>query len=152
VTAGHIKSLYDAHQREIVRFAGYVAVSGSALCVDVAVYWIMLGIAKFAFVAAAAGYVCGVLFHYILSSRVVFRDLFERRGVVQEAPTLAKFYAAGLSGLAVTACIVGFLADVLGVHPMLAKAAAAGCSFFVVFVSLRFFVFNPSTPSTKFVA
>ena len=152
MNAGHIKSLYEVHQREIVRFAGYVAVSGSALCVDVAVYWVMLGIAKFAFVAAAAGYVCGVLFHYILSSRVVFRDLFEKRGVVQEAPALAKFYAAGLSGLVVTACVVGILADMIGVNPMLAKVAAAGCSFLVVFVSLRFFVFNPSTPSSKFAA
>ena len=150
--AAQLKSVFDAHRQEILRFAGYVAVSGSALCVDVAVYWMMLGFAKFAFMAAAAGYVCGVLFHYILSSRVVFRDLFQKRGMVQEAPALAKFYAAGLSGLVVTACIVGFLADVLGVHPLLAKAAAAGCSFIVVFLSLRFFVFNPSAPATKLAA
>ena len=152
MNAGQIKSSYEAHRQEIGRFAGYVAVSGSALCVDVAVYWAMLGVAKFAFMAAAAGYVCGVLFHYVLSSRVVFRDLFEKRGVVQEAPTLAKFYAAGLSGLVVTACVVGFLADILGVHPLMAKVVAAGCSFVVVFLSLRFFVFNPPAPASKFAA
>jgi putative flippase GtrA len=152
VNTGQIQSLYDAHRQEIVRFAGYVAVSGSALCVDVAVYWTMLGFAKFAFVAAGAGYVCGVLFHYILSSRIVFRDLFDKRGVVQEAPTLAKFYAAGLSGLVVTACVVGVLADIMGVHPLLAKVAAAGCSFVVVFLSLRFFVFNPPAPASKLAA
>ena len=84
----------------------------------------------------------GVLAHYMMSSRIIFRHRFDKRGVVEEAPTLAKFFAAGATGLVVTAAVVGVLADLMGFHPMLAKFAAAGCSFIVVFLSLRFFVFN----------
>ena len=86
-----------------------------------------------------------------MSSRVVFRDRFDKRGVVAEAPAIVKFFAAGFSGLIVTAIIVGLLADAMGFHPLLAKVCAAGCSFTVVFLSLRFFVFNqsPDTSSSQ---
>lgn len=140
--AGDLKALIDKHSGELTQFAGYVAVSGGALCVDVSIYWVLLRIAHFAFVAAAGGYVFGVLAHYMMSSRIIFRHRFDKRGVVEEAPTLAKFFAAGATGLVVTAIIVGVLADLMGFHPMLAKIVAAGCSFIVVFLSLRLFVFN----------
>ncbi len=134
--------LIDRHSGELLQFAGYVAVSGCALCVDVSIYWVLLRIAHYAFIAAAGGYVFGVLAHYIMSSRIIFRHRFDKRGVVEEAPTLAKFFAAGASGLVVTAIVVGVLADMMGFHPMFAKIIAAGCSFVVVFLSLRLFVFN----------
>lgn len=142
MTLDTARDLIDKHSGELVQFAGYVAVSGAALCVDVSVYWLFLKVVHYAFVAATGGYVFGVLAHYLMSSRIIFRHRFDKRGVVEEAPTLAKFFAAGASGLIVTAIVVGVLADVIGVHPMLAKLAAAGCSFFVVFLSLRLFVFN----------
>lgn len=141
-TARHLGTLVEAHAQTLRQFAGYLAVSGGALMVDVAVYWSLLSAMHYAFLAAAGGYVCGVFFHYILSSRVVFRARFDRRGYTEEAPTLAKFYAAGLVGLAVTTLVVGLLADVFGLHPLLAKAFAAGCSFVVVFTTIRLFVFK----------
>ena len=55
---------------------------------------------------------------------------------------MAKFFAAGASGLLITAVIVGLLADIGGVNPLVAKLVASGCSFFAVFLSLRLFVFN----------
>lgn len=140
--AKFVNSLIESHGEELVQFIGYVAVSGCALCVDFSIYWALLSVAKYAFIAAAGGYVCGVLAHYLLSSRIVFAKRFNKRGVVEEAPTVVKFFAAGASGLVVTAIVVGVLADVMGVNPLLAKVAAAGCSFTVVFLSLRFFVFN----------
>jgi putative flippase GtrA len=136
------KSLLAEHSERIAQFAGYTAVSGGALCVDFSVYWWLLAIAKFAFVAAIGGYVGGVAFHYMASSRVVFSNHFHSRGVIEEAPTIARFFAAGASGLLVTAVIVGLLADIGGVHPLIAKIAASGCSFITVFVALRTFVFN----------
>jgi putative flippase GtrA len=145
VNLGAMKQHLADYSDEARQFAGYVAVSGTALCIDFSIYWALLRVAHFAFVAAVGGYVCGVLSHYILSSRVVFRDRFHKRGVVEEAPTVAKFFAAGFSGLLVTAAVVGLLADVMGVHPLLAKVCASGCSFIVVFLSLRFFVFNTTT-------
>ena len=137
-----LRAAAEKHKSELLQFGGYVAVSGAAFVVDFSIYWSLLRVMKFAFVAAIGGYVCGVLAHYVMSSRIVFRNRFDKRGVAEEAPTLAKFFAAGASGLLVTAAVVGLLADVLGVHPLLAKVAAAGCSFIVVFLSLRLFVFN----------
>lgn len=143
-----LNRLLEEHSEALLQFAGYFIVSACALCVDVAVYWSFLGVVDFAFVAAAAGYVCGVLVHYALSSRVVFRKRLTKRGVMVEAPTLAKFFAAGFFGLIVTAAVVGLLADVLGLHPLFAKFAAAGCSFIVVFLSLRMFVFSLPAQTT----
>lgn len=144
-----VKQQLAEHRDEIRQFAGYVAVSGAALCIDFSVYWALLSVAQYAFLAAVGGYVCGVLSHYMMSSRVVFRDRFDKRGVVEEAPTVVKFFAAGASGLLVTALVVGVLADVMGVHPLLAKICAAGCSFTVVFLSLRFFVFNHTSSAAN---
>lgn len=129
-----------------LQFAGYVAVSGTALCVDVAVYWSLLQTLHLAALAAAGGYLCGVLVHYALSSRVVFASRLLARGVAAEAPVLAKFFAAGGSGLVVTVATVGLLADVLGLHPLAAKLIAAGLSFITVFTVLRVFVFQPPEP------
>lgn len=142
MTIAAAKNLLDEHAGEIWQFASYFAVSAVALAVDVSVYWALLNVMHFAIAAAAGGYVCGVITHYLLSSRVVFRERFRTRGVANEAPTIAKFFAAGLSGLLVTTVVVGVLADVMGIHPLLAKLCAAGCSFFVVFLTLRIFVFN----------
>ena len=136
------KDLLAEHAGELLQFAGYVAVSGAAFVIDFSVYWALLNVMHYAFAAAAGGYVCGVLAHYLMSSRIVFRNRFHKRGVVDEAPTVAKFFAAGASGLIVTTLVVGLLADVLDGHPLLAKVCASGCSFAVVFLSLRYFVFN----------
>ena len=87
-------------------------------------------------------YVCGVLTHYTLSSRIVFASRLAARGVKAEAPVLAKFFAAGAMGLVVTSLTVGILADGLGMHPLLAKLCAAGLSFVTVFTAMRLFVFN----------
>lgn len=141
-----IKNLIDRQSDEIVQFGGYVAVSAGALCVDFFVFGMLLATAKFAFVAAMGGYLCGVASHYFMSSRIVFSSRFNRRGIVEEAPTIAKFFAAGASGLVVTAATVGLLADVAGIHPMTAKVVASGLSFVVVFLSLRLFVFNHPAP------
>lgn len=134
--------LVSERRDEIAQFMGYGAVSAAALCVDVSVYWALISVARYAFVAAVGGYMCGVVLHYVLSSRVVFRSRFHSRGFVAEAPAVAKFFAAGASGLLVTVAVVGLLADVCGIHPIIAKLAAAGCSFVVVFMTLRLFVFN----------
>lgn len=129
------------HSGLVREFVGYVAVSGTALCVDFAIYWSLLGVLRYAFLAAAGGYVFGVLTHYALSSRIVFRQRFDKRGVIEEAPTVAKFFAAGFAGLTVTTLVVGLIADVMGGNPLLAKVIAAGCSFGVVFTILRLLVF-----------
>lgn len=143
--ADPLMALLPKRSRPIaLQFAGYIAVSGTALAVDVAIYWSLLQALHVAALAAAGGYLCGVLVHYALSSRVVFASRLKARGIAAEAPVLAKFFAAGGAGMIVTVATVGLLADVLGVHPMLAKLIAAGLSFVTVFAVLRAFVFDAS--------
>jgi putative flippase GtrA len=133
--------------RPIARqLVGYLAVSGTALVVDVAIYWTLFKMIGIAALAAAGGYVCGVMVHYALSSRVVFAGRLKARGIAAEAPVLAKFFVAGGTGLVVTVATVGLLADVMGLHPLLAKLVATGFSFVTVFTALRVFVFNASAP------
>ncbi len=139
---GSAKRLIAERRDDVAQFAGYVGVSVAALAVDFAVYAGLLTVARFAFIAALGGYAAGVLLHYLLSSRIVFSKHFHRRGIVAEASTIAKFFAAGASGLLVTVAVVGVLADVVGVHPLIAKLVASGCSFAIVFLNLRLFVFN----------
>lgn len=124
------------------QFVAYVMVSGSALVVDFSLYWVMLKVVPTAALAASVGYVVGVLTHYALSSRIVFRDRLAARGLAAEAPVIAKFFVAGASGLVVTAVTVGVLADGIGISPILAKVAASGLSFVTVFSALRMFVFS----------
>lgn len=139
-----------APRREVAaHLIGYAAVSAIALCVDFIIYWSLLSTAKYAFVSAIGGYICGVITHYALSSRVVFGDRFQVRGLVEEAPTIARFFAAGAVGLVITAAIVGLLSDIIGIHPLIAKLAASGCSFLSVFVMLRVFVFNRPASSAS---
>lgn len=138
---GKAHDILERHAVLLRELAGYVAVSGTALAVDFSIYWSLLGVFRYAFVAAAGGYVCGVLTHYALSSRIVFRHRFDKRGVREEAPTIAKFFAAGFCGLMVTAVIVGVVADLMGGNPLFAKLMAAGCSFLTVFTILRLMVF-----------
>ena len=132
----------EQYRSAVLQFAGYVMVSAVALVVDTSVYWILLKPLKLAAKAAVCGYVCGVLTHYTLSSRIVFASRLAARGVKAEAPVLAKFFAAGALGLIVTAVTVGTLADGFGIHPLLAKLCAAGLSFVTVFTTMRVFVFN----------
>ena len=139
--------LPDAVRPVALQFAGYVAVSGVAFVVDFSIYCMLLRPLRIATAAAVAGYVAGVLVHYLLSSRVVFARQLRVRGVASEAPVLAQFFAAGGTGLAVTAVTVGVLADGLGVPPIAAKLVATCLSFVCVFSALRLFVFNTADVS-----
>lgn len=140
--------LHEESGEELRRLAAYAALSGCALAVDFSVYCAILRFSKYAYVAAICGYLFGVLTHYALSSRVVFRERFDKRGFAQETPAVAKFFAAGACGLLANAALVGLLADICGLNPLIAKAVASGVSFVIVFVALRFFVFNsPATPA-----
>ena len=132
----------ERHRGAVLQFVGYAVVSAIALVVDTSIFWLLLKPLKLAAKAAVCGYVCGVLTHYTLSSRIVFASRLQGRGVKAEAPVLAKFFAAGALGLIVTAVTVGILADGLGLHPLLAKFFAAGLSFGTVFTAMRVFVFN----------
>ena len=124
------------------RFGGeslrYLVVSATALGCDVAVYASLIGSGVMATVAGAAGYLMGIFIHYGLSARWVFPDAAGKR---RTAPTLTKFVATGLIGLAATTTIIDVLTRNHIAGAFLAKAAAVVTAYVLVFLLRRTYVF-----------
>ena len=133
---------YAALQAGVRRLGGeslrYLVVSAIALGCDVAVYAGLIGSGIMATVAGATGYLMGIFVHYALSARWVFPD---PEGTRRTAPTLAKFVAAGLIGLATTAAIIDVLTRNHVAGAFTAKAAAVVTAYVVVFLLRRTYVF-----------
>jgi len=124
------------------RFGGeslrYLVVSAGALGCDVAVYAALIAGGIMATAAGAAGYTFGLLVHYALSARWVFPDGERRR---RTAPTLVKFAATGLIGLAATAAIIDALTRNHLAGALSAKAVAVVTSYLIVYLLRRTYVF-----------
>jgi putative flippase GtrA len=116
----------------------YLAVSAVALGCDVTVYASLIGSGTRATAAGAAGYTFGLLVHYALSARWVFPDA---EGTRRIAPTLVKFGATGLIGLATTAAIIDVLTRNHLAGAFSAKAAAVVTAYLIVFLLRRTYVF-----------
>lgn len=124
----------------LFRLGCYVSVSAAALLVDLMVYRSALGKVPYAALAAACGFLCGCMTHYLISSRLAFADVLTKRGAPAEAVVISQFVAAGITGLAVTSVIVWLVADIGGYHPLAAKAVAVVFSFASVFTVMRLYV------------
>jgi putative flippase GtrA len=144
-----LAQLAARHRGFLLEVGGYLAVSGIALGVDFALYWLLLGLFAKAFMPAAIGYSVGLVVHYLLASRLVFGARHVKRGLA-ETPTFAKYCATGVAGLAMTAAIVGLGTDVLGWSAIGAKVAATGFAFVAVFLMRRYVVFQ--VPAKQAVA
>jgi putative flippase GtrA len=129
------------HAGLIAEASGYLAVSVVALCIDFGIYWLLLGLFAKAFVPAALAYACGLVVHYLLASRLVFKARLKGRGITAETPTFAKYTGTGLAGLAMTAAIVGFATEILGWSAFTAKVLATGFAFVAVYLMQRYAVF-----------
>jgi putative flippase GtrA len=116
----------------------YLAVSALALGCDVASYASLIGSGTGATAAGAAGYTIGLIVHYVLSAHWVFPDAERTR---RTAPTLAKFVATGLIGLATTAAIIDVLTHNHIAGAFAAKAAAVVTAYVIVFLLRRTYVF-----------
>jgi putative flippase GtrA len=116
----------------------YFVVSAVALGCDLVVYAVLLAVGAMATAAGATGYVAGMLVHYALSARWVFPDADGSR---RTAPTLAKFAASGLLGLATTAAIIDVLTRQHMAGAFTAKGVAVVSAYLVVFILRRTYVF-----------
>lgn len=152
---GKFQSLLEASVGDetafaLIRLGAYVAVSAAAFVVDFSIYRFALPMLPTAAAAAAIGFLCGVMTHYAISSRIAFTDILKARGGIAEAPVVGQFFAAGGTGLVVTTAVVWSLADLGGYHPYVAKAFAVALSFASVFAVMRLYVlgnFLRRTPS-----
>lgn len=136
---GTSSSLRTFAARGLARQAvAYGMISALALGLDVAVFLLLANWGSMASISAIAGYVVGLIAHFLLSVRFVFDAGATGRSGTE---LFARFALSGLAGLVLTAAIVALLADLAGLAPILAKIAAVITSFSVVLLLRRTVVF-----------
>jgi putative flippase GtrA len=89
--------------------------------------------------SSGLGYAAGIVAHWLLSSRIVFRDVVAEAGP-ERVTQQALFLGSAAIGLALTMGIVG-LGDLIGLDARLAKLVATGVSFHAVWLVRRHVVF-----------
>jgi len=123
-----------------VRFLRYILASVGALAVDFGIFLMMLSSGTQAAVASVFGYTFGILAHWLLSSRAVFRDTVahEKRARTKQK---ALFVVSALVGLVLTAAIVG-IGDASGFDARIAKMVAIVVSFAATYILRARVVFS----------
>jgi putative flippase GtrA len=118
----------------------YTATAGFALLVDVSVLWALVHYFSWWYLAAACcSYTVGLIVGYVLSIRIVFRH----RRLKDSRLEFASFAAIGAVGLAINAAVMALLVTRLGANYLIAKCAAAACTFVWGFLVRRQLLFVP---------
>jgi putative flippase GtrA len=123
--------------RELIR---YVGASAAALALDFSLLWLQVAVIGVPYLAAAAiSFLCGTVLVYWASVSHVFgfRRLESARN------EFAVFLAVGLVGLAINLGVIHIGVSRLGLHYLLAKVGAAGCTFLANFAMRRWLLFTP---------
>jgi len=117
-----------------LELAGYGVASICALAVDMTLLWILVQYLSVGYVLAATlSFLAGATVAYSLSVRLAFKEhrLSDRRA------EFLSFVALGTVGLAINAAIVAVSVKYLGLHYLIAKCGAAGCTFICNFALRR---------------
>jgi putative flippase GtrA len=120
-------------------YCRYVAASAASLALDFAIFMTTLSLGSPPALAAAVGYLIGILCHWYLSSRAVFIGQVATRGASRRHQQ-ALFVFSALVGLSITTAIVG-LGTRFGLDPRLAKGAAIIVSFQATYLLRKKVVF-----------
>jgi putative flippase GtrA len=126
---------------EKLLYLRYVLVSFGALAVDMGVFLAILSAHIPSVAASAIGYSCGILAHWILSSRTVFQDRVSARGSDERTRQKAMFVLSALLGLGVTMAIVGF-GEAMGVDPRISKLVAIVVAFQITYLLRNSLIFR----------
>lgn len=123
----------------IAELVTYTAASAAALAVDVGLLVMLVTLAGWQYMpAAATSFVAGGIFLYVLSITFVFG--FRRlHHPVLELPV---FLGLGLVGLVVNAVVMFVAVEAVHAHFMVAKAGAAMCTFGINFLLRRNLMFS----------
>ena len=117
----------------------YIGASAVSLGVDFAVFMAALSIGVPPALAAACGYIVGIVCHWLISSRMVFVGLVADDSASRRHQQ-ALFVLSALVGLAITTAIVG-VGSRYGLDPRIAKGVAVVVSFQATYVLRRKLVF-----------
>ncbi|MDF8333038.1 GtrA family protein [Novosphingobium cyanobacteriorum] len=123
-----------------VTLVRYILASVGALAVDMGAFLALLAAGMPAMAASAIGYSCGIVAHWLLSSRKVFADQVATRGAARTRQK-AMFVISALIGLGLTTAIVG-AATLAGVDPRVAKLVAIVASFVATWLLRKRVVFR----------
>jgi putative flippase GtrA len=119
---------------------GYGAASLLALAVDMSILWYLVCYCGFGHLGAASlSFLAGAGVAYFFSVHWVFKDHRLRN----RSAEFATFIAIGTMGLAVNACVIDVAVRFWGLHIMMAKCAAAACTFMCNFFARRQLLFVP---------
>ncbi|HME38527.1 MAG TPA: GtrA family protein [Steroidobacteraceae bacterium] len=117
---------------------GYAVVSGISLIVDLTLLWILVHYCGWWYLAAGtASFLAGLAVTYALSVTWVF----EYRRLEDPRLEFASFAAIGALGLVINLAVLKVAVRYLGLHYLIAKCAAAGCTFTWNFASRRQWLF-----------
>ena len=117
----------------------YIGASAVSLGVDFAVFMAAMSVGVPPAIAAACGYIVGIVCHWLISSRMVFVGLVAADSVSRRHQQ-ALFVLSALVGLAITTAIVG-VGSRYGLDPRVAKAIAIVVSFQTTYVIRKKVVF-----------
>lgn len=137
-TVGIVGSFFAPHTLP-GRFARYGFASVSGTVIDLMAFSLMVWGGIEAGFSAACGYALGTLWHWQVSSRMVFADRLADKGLGRRRQQ-ALFVASALMGLILTTCIVK-IGVYQGFAPAPAKFAAMCAAFTSVWLVRLLFVF-----------
>jgi putative flippase GtrA len=120
-------------------YTRYIGASVVSLAVDFAIFMAALSLGMTPALAAATGYVSGIVSHWAISSRVVFAATVAADAAGRRQQQ-ALFILSALVGLGITTAIVG-LGSRYGLDPRIAKGVAIVVSFQATYVLRRKVVF-----------
>lgn len=129
------------------RLVRYVLASVGALAVDVAAFLACLSAGIAPEPSAALGYSCGIVAHWLMSSRAVFQDSVAERGLARTRQK-ALFVISALIGLALTTAIVGVVTGAGG-DPRIAKGVAIVVAFAVTWLVRSRIVFRTDAAASQ---
>jgi putative flippase GtrA len=117
----------------------YAVASGCALVVDMVLLWVL--VKQFAvnyLIAAGVSFTSGATIAYAISVRLAFHQ----HRLANRAAEFLIFVALGTIGLAITTIVMSFAVGFLGLHYLIGKCMAAGCTFTCNFVLRRYVLFT----------
>ena len=118
----------------------YFAASAVGLALDVSLLWLQVSVIGVPYLAAAAiSFLTGTVLVYWAS----IRHIFGFRRLPSARNEFAVFLAVGLVGLAINLGVIYIGVSRLGLHYLLAKVGAAGCTFLANFAMRRWLLFTP---------
>jgi putative flippase GtrA len=142
---GDIPALTDIagwfHYFRQLTYMRYLAVSVTALGIDLGLFLILLQTGMNSVAASAIGYSVGILVHWFLSSRKVFQDRVSDRGTAERTQQKAMFVMSALLGLVTTMAIMA-LGEWLVIDARISKLVAIAVSFQLTYVLRNILIFR----------